>query len=892
MNKRFSTLLAAFAALTVVSTAQTKYVLLTDGAGSALSWSKDVPAVDSVKMKSITELETTKAMADSALWDMQIVRIETGNDTVCTFTNKATRQMLSFAKSATATAKIAAGVNEFVFKSGKALYAKVADNKILAYKEGAGAMANSVDAATPLTDSTAFNLKLTTVAELTGYAETFQFEFAGKASNIFTESELIPTLVPGTTKFKFQQKGKETSAAGTKPAQYITIDTASYSGTVKTPKFQLDTVVAANDARYMQMGNAGLQSFNVWMNLGNDSIFMLTDSLVTFDINGKYSIVEATANSKYLLGYKTLANSTEVLTIDSVQVIAPFITIKKGDPVKLAGGTGVYSLMFKGTGGNAANDGKYLTFDGTQYVYNAPVATPYAAYTQMYVKDHEDGTYSIQSREATTVTAAAGLTNGETMGSSVATSLLQNKQVLYAVKDAAAGVYKLATGDTVLFTKLDVDMADKSIGYKFYTKEEMGYGSIAFRLISKAADDVYMSTVQDSIINGAKSTFEDALQLRLSSNGYNNLADTVLYGARTLGDTLMRVSYSMERPYKADSKFFATNTGVTKMAVDADSVQRYFFVADINGNGYQIVKSNINPVNTTTWLADSSIVMNASTLDVAYDKLVAAKQTVFAIEGGQAPTYAKVARGHYNISMGYDMLTNVEGAAKFMRVNDELKAALTADDFALYIDTAYVDRGSDNTNYGYYIYKGATVDNDTVIGNALTIGGAAQGLAVAGDSALFVATRVVKDSIWYAATKANEPIQVTSPSNKSVMMFKVVGDAYVITPMNVPSKTLSVVNGTVIFSSDADVAAQPITFETASTPTGNEGIDADNTISVVAGEGNVTVYGAAGKKVVVSNVLGQKTTIVATSDSEVIAAPQGVVIVAVEGEAAVKAVVK
>lgn len=887
MNKRFSTLLAAFAALTVVSTAQTKYVLLTDGAGSALSWSKDVPAVDSVKMKSITELETTKAMADSALWDMQIVRIETGNDTVCTFTNKATKQMLSFAKSATATAKIAAGVNEFVFKSGKALYAKVADNKILAYKMGAGAMANSVDDATPLTDSTAFNLKLTTVEELTGYAETFQFEFAGKESNIFTESELIPTLVPGTTKFKFQQKGKETSAAGTKPAQYITIDTASYSGTVKTPKFQLDTVVAANDARYMQMGNAGLQSFNVWMNLGNDSIFMLTDSLVTFDINGKYSIVEATAGSKYLLGYKTLANSNEVLTIDSVQVIAPFITIKKGDPVKLAGGTGVYSLMFKGTGGNAANDGKYLTYDGSSYVYNAPVATPYAAYTQMYVKDHEDGTYSIQSREATTVVTSTGL-NGETLGEAIA-PVYKNKEVLYVVKDAAAGVYRLGT-DTVLFTKLDVDMADKSTGYKFYTKEEMGYGSIAFRLISKAADDVYMSTVQDSIINGAKSTFEDALQLRLSSDGYNNLADTVLYGARTLGDTLMRVSYSMERPYKADSKFFATNTGVTKMAVDADSVQRYFFVADINGNGYQIVKSNINPVNTTTWLADSSIVMNASTLDVAYDKLVAAKQTVFAIEGGQAPTYAKVARGHYNISMGYDMLTNVEGAAKFMRVNDELKAALTADDFALYIDTAYVDRGSDNTNYGYYIYKGATVDNDTVIGNALTIGGAAQGLSVVGDSASFVATRVVKDSIWYAATKANEPIQVTSENNKSVMMFKVVGDAYVITPMNAPTQTLSVVNGTVIFSSH--VAAQPITFETASTPTGNEGIDADNTISVVAGEGNVTVYGAAGKKVIVSNVLGQKTTIVATSDSEVIAAPQGVVIVAVEGEAAVKAVVK
>ena len=85
--------------------------------------------------------------------------------------------------------------------------------------------------------------------------------------------------------------------------------------------------------------------------------------------------------------------------------------------------------------------------------------------------------------------------------------------------------------------------------------------------------------------------------------------------------------------------------------------------------------------------------------------------------------------------------------------------------------------------------------------------------------------------------------------------------------------------------------ALPFTTKAVDTPTGNESTEA-NTISVVAGEGNVTVYGAAGKEVIVSNVLGQKTTIVATSDSEVIAAPQGVVIVAVEGEAAVKAVVK
>ena len=64
-------------------------------------------------------------------------------------------------------------------------------------------------------------------------------------------------------------------------------------------------------------------------------------------------------------------------------------------------------------------------------------------------------------------------------------------------------------------------------------------------------------------------------------------------------------------------------------------------------------------------------------------------------------------------------------------------------------------------------------------------------------------------------------------------------------------------------------------------------------VKVIAGNGSVTINGAAGKKVVVSNILGQVVAnTVITSDNATIAAPQGVVVVAVEGEEAVKAIVK
>ena len=80
--------------------------------------------------------------------------------------------------------------------------------------------------------------------------------------------------------------------------------------------------------------------------------------------------------------------------------------------------------------------------------------------------------------------------------------------------------------------------------------------------------------------------------------------------------------------------------------------------------------------------------------------------------------------------------------------------------------------------------------------------------------------------------------------------------------------------------------------EYAGNPTANEGINASS-VSVIAGNGVVTINGAAGKKVVISNVLGQTiANAVLSSDNATISAPAGVVVVAVEGEAAVKAIVK
>ena len=64
-------------------------------------------------------------------------------------------------------------------------------------------------------------------------------------------------------------------------------------------------------------------------------------------------------------------------------------------------------------------------------------------------------------------------------------------------------------------------------------------------------------------------------------------------------------------------------------------------------------------------------------------------------------------------------------------------------------------------------------------------------------------------------------------------------------------------------------------------------------VTVVAGNGQVTIMGAAGKNVTITNILGKViASQVISSDNATIAVPAGIVAVAVEGEAAVKAIVK
>ena len=100
------------------------------------------------------------------------------------------------------------------------------------------------------------------------------------------------------------------------------------------------------------------------------------------------------------------------------------------------------------------------------------------------------------------------------------------------------------------------------------------------------------------------------------------------------------------------------------------------------------------------------------------------------------------------------------------------------------------------------------------------------------------------------------------------------------------------INGNLVVTSDVDDAEVFTLKNDDRTPTANDEISAPE-VSVVTTNGAVIVKGAEGKNVVITNVLGQQiANTVITSSEATISAPAGIVVVAVDGEAAVKAIVK
>lgn len=152
-------------------------------------------------------------------------------------------------------------------------------------------------------------------------------------------------------------------------------------------------------------------------------------------------------------------------------------------------------------------------------------------------------------------------------------------------------------------------------------------------------------------------------------------------------------------------------------------------------------------------------------------------------------------------------------------------------------------------------------------------------------------TAVVDGENIIVAEDAKEDVCLGGLDNFKFYITKA-DNGYVISPKSDVNKYLYNLNGRLGFTSVEDQAL--VVTLGAGDPTANESVaEAVESVKVVGGNGYVEIQGAAGKNVVVTNILGKViANTVLTSDNQTINVPAGIVVVAVEGEEAAKAVVK
>lgn len=153
---------------------------------------------------------------------------------------------------------------------------------------------------------------------------------------------------------------------------------------------------------------------------------------------------------------------------------------------------------------------------------------------------------------------------------------------------------------------------------------------------------------------------------------------------------------------------------------------------------------------------------------------------------------------------------------------------------------------------------------------------------------------VVKGKEVKVAKNADDEGVLGGLDNFKVQIIQCADDEgmYVIRSVKEKGRYLYGLNDKLAWGTDKN-SAMKFTI-TAGDPTSNESVaDGAAGVKVIGGNGIVEIQGAAGKKVVISNILGKVVaeTILA-SDNATIAVPAGIIAVAVEGENAVKTIVK
>lgn len=810
---------------------------------------KSYLAIDPVNRDSVVlanELGEAKEAIDLTLWKIVYAGTETSSN-VYQFVNKKTKQVLSFAKDLDADPVLAEGIDKWSFsEDGKGfISAKVnssetmtlsrnEDEKII-FKGGTQMTFTVVapDKSYPIKPS-----------ELGDGFTTFRLSFGEEIEgDIFSGKDLIAVSAPNDEKvktdvsyFMLQEKGDEAYADGTK--KYFGVDTMTIKGAGNV--FSLDSI------RKTIKPNADAKLFRFTADLKNDSLTMIVKGVPATE-----DLVQPAENTEVHVVYAQLDNK-KVLTIGDEDDIHPCITASRGVPTEIAGGTGVYFLKSASKG---VTGGKYISsYDKSDRKIEVMSGTPSVNQLegQWYIKE-EGGMYSIVDRKSNTDM----LLKGE----------------VFAVQGMANTFTFGGGADSITVEPQKVNLDDKFLGSANFTTAEMANNGYALNLIPAGAETSSSYTVTaDSILQVKSVDGKDAVIFKIVA------VDTLeIGGAQALKDTVSIVKYQLKSQFSDKYVAYDTEKKSLKVSSSTDAID-FFFNINVDGGKYsmEIAAGGNKGKYITADLASSNMVLSETP---AYFNFVEM----------EAPEYGTFDSGNKRFTSDLKSLTmnplNFFAEAK-QEGQEIVKSTYEKDNFSLWLSKS---KASTAEKPLYFIMTSLAVDGDPNASRHYfyMVSGRDSSLVDTSADKNYRVHFIKNDTIETMKDNANNPalfaLKVTESGNYLLENQKELNSTEKSAPY------VGIINNVVVMTKDG----VEFSVETAPAPVANEEIEAPTTVKVIGGVGEFSIRNAHGKKITVSNILGQTiATRIVSSDYVTVPTTRGVVIVSVEGDKAYKVIVK
>jgi len=495
------------------------------------------------------------------------------------------------------------------------------------------------------------------------------------------------------------------------------------------------------------------------------------------------------------------------------------------------------------------------------------------------------------------------------------------------VIDDAKAIYSFGT-DTVQLVKGPKVEDAQELAYKKVSKEDLVNGALSFRLKSDLLENLYV-TVKDGKLYVAAGELASAYRFKVEEVELDEANSTV---AESNGVKVYKYNVT-DRLGKA-TLCSKNENGTDYYLMGEPDVENGVYPVTLSflstgvENEYKLVSSSEYTEeygyygSAISALAGSGMLYTASWCNT--------ENTTFEFAKKDAPTYATLNIGHVQITSYTEddnkMIASQKDGFAVLKAEGQsiLKSDVyTHDSLTLWLDTACLT--FEETMPLYYLSTNAfaeegvktrnylmnTLDSAEVKGYAYEAAGAEavraafiagsvcgiDSIAIKGDTINAMNLNPAAVAFEVAAEYSDEAYKILSVQEYLNPAYdeeaaEEQGEEYDVEKYLPRNAYLAHLNNVVYWTTDPE-QAEVFKVMTTSTPTSNDKIAAESAISVIANDGTVTIQGAAGKSVVISNILGKVVAeTVLSSDNATIAAPAGIVAVAVEGEAAVKVVVK